>query len=284
MFLNDLVLTIREVAKTLRVAEKTVYAMALEGDLPVFRVRGEWRVRRVDFDQWLADQVIATRHELASQSNSQSNALREANAHTTPVTTSARKQPKEDPVSDQHLTDLTERVDQGELHRRFVQALGPTMVRSHSSYESKPFEVDLAAPLPQRVRVYMFNATRPPGGRPLGEHKVQLIVPGQDRGVRGSFDHGDGRIVLLVGYAAEEDVFVLWDAGLYADFAWSRNVQVKGHTIIDATAGKIATQERQLRPGSGKSVVETVLAAKSRNLAEAIERRMDLTRQRLLKD
>jgi hypothetical protein len=130
----------------------------------------------------------------------------------------------------------------------------------------------------------MYNATRPPGGRPLGEHKVQLIVPGQSRGQRGSFDNDGGRIVLLVGYAAEEDVFVLWDAGLYSDFAWSRNVQVKGRTIIDATAGKIATQERQLRPATGKSAVETVLAVKARNLAEAIERRMELTRQRLLRD
>ncbi len=27
----------------------------------------------------------------------------------------------------------------------------------------------------------------------------------------------------------EEDVFILWDAGLYPDFAWSRNVQVSGN-------------------------------------------------------
>ncbi len=186
-------------------------------------------------------------------------------------------------MSEEHLSELTERVGQEEMHRRLIQALSPLIVR-HGPFEAKPLEIDLAAPLPQRVRIYMYNATRPPGGRPLGEHKVQLIVPGQGRGDRGAFDHGDGRIVLLVGYAAEEDVFVLWDAGLYADFAWSRNVQVKGHTIIDATAGKIATQERRLRPASGRSVVETVVAAKTRNLAEAIERRMELTRQRLMND
>ena len=29
----------------------------------------------------------------------------------------------------------------------------------------------------------MYNATRPPGGRPLGEHKIQLMVPGKGRGV-----------------------------------------------------------------------------------------------------
>ena len=87
-----------------------------------------------------------------------------------------------------------------------------------------------------------------------------------------------------MGYAADEDVFILWDAGLYSEFAWSRNVQVKAETIIEASAGKLATQERQLRPATGKATVETVLAVKSRRLAEAIIRRMELTRERLLKD
>lgn len=182
------------------------------------------------------------------------------------------------------VEDLTERVPQSELHRRLVSALGDSIVRFHSSWDEKPFEMDLAPPLPQRVRVYIYNATRPPGGRPLGEHKIQLIVPGQDRDQRGSFDNGDGRIVLLLGYSAEEDVFVLWDAGLYTDFAWSRNVQIKAETIIHATAGRLATQERRLRPPGGRSVVETVLAVKPRRLAEAIDRRMELTRQRLLRD
>ena len=182
------------------------------------------------------------------------------------------------------VEDLTERVTQSELHRRLVSALGDSIVRFHSSWEVKPFDMDLAPPLPQRVRVYMYNATRPPGGRPLGEHKIQLIVPGQERDQRGSFDNGGGRIVLLLGYSAEEDVFVLWDAGLYTDFAWSRNVQIKAETIIRATAGRLATQERRLRPPGGRSVVETVLAVKPRRLAEAIGRRMELTRQRLLRD
>jgi hypothetical protein len=182
------------------------------------------------------------------------------------------------------IDDLTERVPQAMLHRHFVDALGPSAVRSHSPWEEKPFNVDLSTPLPQRVRLYIYNATQPPGGRPLGEHKVQLMVPGQQRGQRASFDNTDGRIVLLVGYAAEEGVFILWDAGLYADFAWSRNVQVKAETIVQASAGKLAFQERRLRPRSGRPIVETVLAAKPRLLSQAIIRRMELTRERLLKE
>ena len=182
------------------------------------------------------------------------------------------------------VTDLSERFCQADLHRHLVAALGLRNVLRHSEWDVKPFEMDLAAPLPQRLRLYVFNATRPPGGRPLGEHKIQLIVPGQGRNDRGSFDHSGGRIVLLMGYAAEEDVFVLWDAGLYADFAWSRNVQVRTETIIGASAGKIATQQRRLRPADGKPAVETVVAARARDLAAAFIKRMDLTRNRLMQE
>jgi excisionase family DNA binding protein len=40
----DEILTLPEVAKLLKVAEKTVYTMAQKSQLPVFKVRGEWRL------------------------------------------------------------------------------------------------------------------------------------------------------------------------------------------------------------------------------------------------
>lgn len=276
--MSDPIMTIREIANELKLAEKTVYAMASEGDLPAFKIRGQWRVRRGDFETWLAQQARALQEKVvATDASTSSNGNVEPPPNAgTPIPDSAS--------SERAVEDLTVRVTQDELHRRLVRALGSSNVKSHSPWDAKPFELDLTPPLPQRVRVYMYNATRPPGGRPLGEHKVQLIVPGQRRGQRGSFDNGDGRIVLLIGYAAEEDVFILWDAGLYTDFAWSRNVQVKAETIIQASAGKLATQERQLRPPSGRAIVETVLAVKPRSLTDAVVRRMELTRERLLRE
>jgi excisionase family DNA binding protein len=270
------IMTIREVADALKVAEKTVYAMATQGEIPAFRVRSQWRIRRVDFDAWLEKQLA---HGTSTAAQSEQGTM----ARRTEVAGNEDHQPARDDV--QELTDDTwERLPQAELQQRLLTGLGSAVLRVHTPIDAKPFEVDLAPPLPHRVRIYMYNATRPPGGRPLGEHKIQLIVPGKGRGERASFDHGDGRIVLLIGYAAEEDVFILWDAGLYTDFAWSRNVQVKAETIIEASAGKLATQERQLRPATGKPTVETVLAVKSRRLGEAIIRRMELTRERMLKD
>jgi len=176
---------------------------------------------------------------------------------------------------------MQNRLPQTDLHERFIDALGARNVVSHGDTSRKPIELDLVSPLPHKIRAYMFNATKPPGGRPIGEHKVQLITPGQQRGERGNFDHSDGRIVLLVGYVLEDDVFIFWDAGLYADFAWSRNVQVKSQTVVDATAGKIATQDRILRPANGMSVTETVVATTGRNIVFGITARMTATYQRI---
>ena len=57
--MTDEVLTIKDVAAILKLAEKTVYAMANEGELPAFKVRGQWRIRKVDFDRWMEAQAKA---------------------------------------------------------------------------------------------------------------------------------------------------------------------------------------------------------------------------------
>ena len=134
------------------------------------------------------------------------------------------------------------------LHAEFLAALSDLVV-GHSDLGVKPLELEMQGSLPLRVRVYMYNATRPPGGRPAGEYKIQPIVPNQERGQRGNFDLSDGRTVLLVGYAAEDAVFVLWDAGAYRDFSYSRNVQVKSETILAAFAPRDRTARAKAATG-----------------------------------
>lgn len=151
-----------------------------------------------------------------------------------------------------------------------------------SGGESKPLELDLTAPAPRRLRVYIYNATYPPGGRTLGERKIQLIVPGQARGERGDLDHSGGRTVLLVGYEADVDVFILWDAGTYRNFPYSLNAQVNAETIFSAYAGKLQTQTRSRRKPC--SVTETVICCPSERLQEAIDLRLELSLARLLGD
>jgi excisionase family DNA binding protein len=50
-------LTIQDVAEELRLGQRTVYAMASGGELPAFKVRGQWRIRHADFDKWIAEQA-----------------------------------------------------------------------------------------------------------------------------------------------------------------------------------------------------------------------------------
>lgn len=59
--MQDEILTLPEVAQLLKVAEKTVYTMAQRERLPAFKVGGQWRFKRVDFDQWI-EQQKAARH------------------------------------------------------------------------------------------------------------------------------------------------------------------------------------------------------------------------------
>jgi excisionase family DNA binding protein len=268
------ILTTSDIADLLQLPEETVRSMVAGGELPGFEIRGQWRMRRADFESWL--ERLASGAQDAPDANAEPQLPALAN-HVAPAEESAMLTPASEPV----VSHLTARISQTEMHERLIAALGKRVLR-HGPTSAKPLEIDLGGQLPVRIRVYMFNATRPPGGRPTGEHKVQLIVPGQRRGERGSFDYGDDRVVLLVGYVAEEDVYVLWDAGLYSNFGWSRNVQVKVETIIEATAGKLATQFRQLRPAEGAAIIETLLAAPTERLAEAIDTRIQLSRQRLI--
>lgn len=44
--------TNREVAALLKLAEKTVCAMAQAGEIPSFNIRGQWRIKRTELDAW----------------------------------------------------------------------------------------------------------------------------------------------------------------------------------------------------------------------------------------
>lgn len=52
----DEVLTIKEVVALLKLAEKTVYVMAQAGEVPAFKIRGQWRIRRTELDAWIDTQ------------------------------------------------------------------------------------------------------------------------------------------------------------------------------------------------------------------------------------
>lgn len=47
------IMTIREVAKYLRMGESTVYRLANEGKLPGRKIGGGWRFSRTELDEWV---------------------------------------------------------------------------------------------------------------------------------------------------------------------------------------------------------------------------------------
>lgn len=51
------IMTVREVADYLRLAEKTTYRLAAEGKLPGFKVGGAWRFRKSEIDKWISEQI-----------------------------------------------------------------------------------------------------------------------------------------------------------------------------------------------------------------------------------
>ena len=54
--MTDEILTLKEVAQYLKLAEKTAYRLASGGKLPGFRVGGSWRFKKEDIESWIAGQ------------------------------------------------------------------------------------------------------------------------------------------------------------------------------------------------------------------------------------
>lgn len=54
--MSDDILTLKEVAEYLKLAEKTAYRLAAEGKLPGFKVGGSWRFKREDIEHWIEQQ------------------------------------------------------------------------------------------------------------------------------------------------------------------------------------------------------------------------------------
>ncbi|WP_330110337.1 methylation-associated defense system helix-turn-helix domain-containing protein MAD1 [Methylophaga thalassica] len=54
--MKDKVLTLKQVAEYLQLAEKTAYRLAAEKKLPGFKVGGSWRFKRHDLEEWIEQQ------------------------------------------------------------------------------------------------------------------------------------------------------------------------------------------------------------------------------------
>lgn len=63
---NDEILTLPEVAALLRIAEKTVYGLAQRGQVPAFKVGGQWRFSRDAIQTWIEHRTRAAQPDTNS--------------------------------------------------------------------------------------------------------------------------------------------------------------------------------------------------------------------------
>ena len=157
------------------------------------------------------------------------------------------------------------------LHRAFLDALNGHVL-AHGDLNTKPLELDLALPLPQHLRLYLYSLVVGGKSRP-GEFKAVLRVPGQIVGEYGTFDHSGGRLAVLGAYRDDLDVFVLWDASIHERFKHGGNMQVKYTVVAHAAATGWAEQRRPLRSG----ITEIVFACRSSFLPRALTNRVTWT-------
>jgi hypothetical protein len=162
------------------------------------------------------------------------------------------------------MSTLTE-----ELHTAFLSPLAGTVVW-HSPVGEKPLSIDLALPRPPRLRVYLYSLVDSVATVRHHEYKAVLRVPGQAIGTYESFDYSGGRLVLLVGYRADLDVFVLWDASLHPRFKNGGNIQIRDATVLEAAATGRSLQVRKL----ANKVHEVVIACQSWTLGDAVNDRV----------
>ena len=62
--MSDPILTLPEVAVMLKVAARTVYTMARNGQIPAIKVRGQWRFKHDDMDRWIDEQKASVKANL----------------------------------------------------------------------------------------------------------------------------------------------------------------------------------------------------------------------------
>lgn len=170
------------------------------------------------------------------------------------------------------------------LHERLLDALGLAASGPISDLRVKPLVARLAVPVPQDAAFFIYLATDHPSERSLGDFRIQVILPGHRIGGRARFDRPEGAVPYLMGYVPDLEVFVLWDAALHeagAGVPYSKGVQVHARTVYDAAATGMSEQTRLIR-AEGGSRTETVIAARSSRLLDALSKRREATLRALL--
>ena len=119
------------------------------------------------------------------------------------------------------------------------------------------------------ARLYLWTVTHVESpDRPADEFKIQLILPGQSRGDRGSLPY-DEVPTFLLGYSPDFGVFVAWESKFHTDFSYSKAVQVREGLLSEARrTGWAVAAPRSVRQGDDDEEVR--VACTSGNLLHLV--------------
>ena len=60
---KEKLMTVKEVAEYLQLDEHTIYRMARKGEIPAYKVAGQWRFKRKLIEQWLEKHATKNQRE-----------------------------------------------------------------------------------------------------------------------------------------------------------------------------------------------------------------------------
>lgn len=123
----------------------------------------------------------------------------------------------------------------------------------------------------ETYRIYIWTTTpdRSVAGRPLGENKAQIILPGTKKGERQHFNFAGNAKTFLLGYSPLFGVFSLWEVYKHQDSGYSKNLQVSEELLETASQrGWAIAPPRTLN--AGEEVRCAVHPANLEHLLEAV--------------
>lgn len=109
----------------------------------------------------------------------------------------------------------------------------------------------LRLPDAELYRIYLWTTTpdRSERGRPIGEHKAQIILPGTDRGSTQLLDLS-GMPTALLGYSPLFGLFTAWDANRHVKSGYSKNLQFREELLEECLrTGWVVGDLRQTNMG-----------------------------------
>jgi putative restriction endonuclease len=115
------------------------------------------------------------------------------------------------------------------LHSVLLGALPGAAVLTDLGH-TKPIIVSLPDAGPFRIYLWTTTPDASAQGRPAGEHKAQIILPGTPRGSTQRLNL-EGMPTALLGYSPLFSVFTAWDAGLHFESGYSKNLQFRGELL-----------------------------------------------------